>query len=95
MIKRCNHHQFLFLNDEGALANMRDLAQNPTLVAAVAGDLQVHGVAYETFYQNPDQVEASFVRMELQKPWPRLKNEIGKLAARFGTGPQEGPVPDF
>lgn len=74
-------HQFLFRNEEGELADWKELAQNPKLVAAVAKGRQIDGVAYERFYQNLDQLEPSFVRMELQKPWPRLKNKIGKLAA--------------
>lgn len=72
----------VFRRRDGSLADVDDLARDSGLVARAAPGLTIRGVPYERYFATFSRVVPSFARMELQKPWPRLKAEMRKLLAR-------------
>ena len=72
-------HQLIFRNDAGDFASIDDLARNPRIIAAVGGGLTFQGEPYMGYFADIGQLRPKFGRMELQKPWQRLKGEARRL----------------
>ena len=75
-------HQLSFRNDAGDFASIEDLERQPSLVEAVAGELRPYGVPYARYFADVGRLHLSFDRMELQKPWQRLKDEVAGVFMR-------------
>lgn len=75
-------HQLIFRNQAGDFASIEDLARSPGIVAEASNGLSPRGVPYTHYFSNVARLRPVYVRMEHQKPWARLKDEILKL---FGS----------
>ena len=76
------NHGVIFRNEAGRLADLVELSRNPLAVRRAAGNLMVGGVPYARFFEGVDRQIPTFERMEGQKPWPRLRQEVTHLFAR-------------
>lgn len=73
------NHDLIFRNARGECADWKELVRDPALVRRVAGELTVEGEPYEHFFQEAGSLTPRFDRMEAQKPWARLWQELGHL----------------
>lgn len=66
-----------FINNEGRIATLKELIDDPLLVASAANKPMVKGVRYEDYFQNLLSVdEFRTLRAELQMPLRRIVYEI-------------------
>ncbi len=70
------NHQIVFRTPQGTFADIEELMRNPQLVAEAAGGLAVDGLPYERYVTGLQDLQVTFSRMEGQKPWPRLWQEV-------------------
>ncbi len=68
-----------FTDERGQLADIDELANHPEWIARVAHQVVVDGVPYERYLLNLRDLQATFSRMEAQKPWPRMWQEFRRL----------------
>lgn len=68
--------QIVFQHGNGEFATLEDLLRDPQLIAAASEGITVYGVRYERYFANLVDLRFTFSRMELQKPWSRLKSEV-------------------
>ena len=71
--------QVIFRNETGDFASIEDLARNPRIVTAAAGGRTPQGEPYERYFAEIGALRPGFERMELQKPWQRLKGELRRV----------------
>jgi len=69
-------------NEQGTLADLTELLSNPGLMAQAADHALIEGVPYEHYLLGLRGLQATFARMEAQKPWPRLRQELDHLFGR-------------
>ncbi len=69
----------MFRSKAGDLATVDELLRQPDLIAAVSHGLAPHGVPYERYLSDLADFRPVFARMERQRPWLRLKYEVGAL----------------
>jgi hypothetical protein len=74
--------QMVFKNRLGQFADLRELIADPSLVDTAAHGLTVAGVPYGQYLLSAGDLQASFARMEAQKPWPRLAQEVQHALGR-------------
>jgi hypothetical protein len=72
------NNRLVFRVASGELASLSDLQSNPAIVEQAAGQLTVDGSPYHEHFRSLRNVTPSFVRMEEQRFWPRMKHEIVK-----------------
>lgn len=71
--------RIVFRKPSGELATLNDLTAAPSIVRAAGEGLIVDGVPYYEHFQRLRDVNPNFLRMEQQRFWPRLKNELVEL----------------
>ena len=77
------NNDIAFRKGRNALADVREVAANPDLIPTAARSLTIDGVPYERYLAGLASLAPGFQRMEAQKPWPRLKQELShRLAPR-------------
>jgi hypothetical protein len=72
------NNRLVFRAASGELASLADLQADPSIVEKAAGGLLVDGTPYHQHFRSLRNVTPSFVRMEEQRFWPRMKHEIVK-----------------
>lgn len=72
-------HELVFRNEAGQLADLDDIARAPSLVTNVVRGISIYGVPYERYVAGFRDLRPAYSRMEQQKPWPRIKFEVGRL----------------
>ena len=72
-------NEIIFLDRSGTLVDVEQLMANPELVSSAAPERRIRDVPYEGFYESVAQARPNFSRMEMQKPWGRLRSEVSKL----------------
>jgi hypothetical protein len=70
------NNRIVFRLASGELASLADLQSDPSIIEKTAGPLMVDGAPYHEHFRNLRDVSPSFVRMEEQRFWPRMKHEI-------------------
>ena len=70
----CNN--LLFKDENGRFLSLEEVGRDPDRVAAVSAGLRFHGLPYQGWLRRLNGLQPSFLRMEYQKPWPRLREEI-------------------
>lgn len=65
-----------FATPQGTLADVGQLVRSPQLVAEAAGSLTIDGLPYLRYVEGLRDLRVTFARMEAQKPWPRLWQEV-------------------
>ena len=73
---------FVFRTPQGTLADVTELLKHPQWVAETTGGLAVEGWPYERYVEGLRDLRTTFSRMEAQKLWPRLWQEV---LGRFGV----------
>ena len=68
-----------FQDEQGRFVDLMELSRNPLPARRAAGDLTVAGIPYARFFEEADRHVTSFDRMEAQKPWSRLRQEVTHL----------------
>ena len=68
-------HGFVFLDEHGQLIDAARLATAPEVVSSITNGIEIAGRPYEHYVPSLLNRDLTFNRMELQKPWPRLKHE--------------------
>jgi len=76
------NHLVFRLPQTGELADIDALQAHPDVVAAQAAGRKVRNVPYQRYFADIGALRPAFERMEAQKPWPRLKNEIARVFGR-------------
>ena len=76
------NHELIFRTPQGNLAGVEELIKHPQWVAEAAHGLTVGGLPYERYVARLRDLRVSFSRMEGQKLWPRLWQEV---LGRFGV----------
>ena len=66
----------LFKGSEGRLLSLKEIGRDPGRGAAVSTGPRFHGLPYQAYLCRLNGLQPSFLRMEYQKPWPRLREEI-------------------
>ena len=69
----------VFKNEAGDFATAEDLLHDPELVDKVSRGMMSQGVPYRRYFSALADLHPIFARMERQKPWARLKDELGGL----------------
>jgi hypothetical protein len=72
------NNRVVFRVASGELASLADLQSNPSIVERAAGHLMVDGAPYPEHFRSLRDVSPSFMRMEEQRFWPRVRHEIVK-----------------
>ena len=72
-------NRLLFKDSIGKLIPLEDLVKDPTIVANASNGLHLDGVAYKSYFLQLNELRPTFYRMEDQKPWFRLRNELRNL----------------
>ena len=70
------NHRIAFRRRSGELADFDDLKRDPSLIVDAGGGIVVDAVPYHEHFARIGQVTPRFVRMEEQRFWPRVKNEL-------------------
>ncbi len=70
------NHRIAFRTASGELASLDDLKRDPSIVRRAGANRLVDGVPYDEHFERLGQVTPKFLRMEEQRFWPRLKNEV-------------------
>ena len=74
------NNRIAFRKLSGELATIEDLRADASIIRRVGEGIVVDGAPYHEHFQLLGEVDLSFVRMEAQRFWPRLRNElIGSL----------------
>lgn len=77
-----NNH-IVFRSSSGELATLQDLVADPTIIRRAGAAIVVDDAPYHEHFSRLEEVTPSFLRMEDQRFWPRLKNELmGRLFGR-------------
>lgn len=71
-------HALVFRNRAGKLADLDDIAREPSLTTNAVRGILVDGVPYERYVVGFRELRPTFSRMEQQKLWPRIKFEVGR-----------------
>lgn len=69
-------NEILFKDEQGRFLSVEEIGQNPRRVATISSGLRFHGFPYQAYLSRLKGLQPSFLRMEVQKPWPRLREEI-------------------
>ena len=76
----------VFRDEHGRFVDVNQLIRNPELIAASASGRIVRGVPYEQYFLGVQDAKV-FSRVEAQKFWPRLKQELEQaLNPHHGSG---------
>jgi len=76
----------VFRDEHGRFVDVNQLIRNPELIAVSASGRIVRGVPYEQYFLGVQDAKV-FSRVEAQKFWPRLKQELKQaLSLRHGSG---------
>jgi hypothetical protein len=75
------NNRVVFRRVSGELASLDDLKRDPSIVRRAAGNLTVDGVPYDEHLRRLSDAHPTFVRMEDQRPWSRLRNEVARFVA--------------
>lgn len=70
------NNRVVFRGSSGALAALSDLQANPSLIRENGSGVIVNGAPYHEYFGDLPSYTPSFVRMEKQRVWPRLKREV-------------------
>lgn len=66
-------HNILFKTPDGKPADLNALKEHPEWIEAASGNQIVRGLPYSDYWGRIGLIKPSFTRMELQKPWSRLR----------------------
>jgi hypothetical protein len=72
------NNRVVFRKPSGELATLNDLQTDPSLIKENGSGVMVDGSPYEEYFVDLKSYRPSFVRMEKQRVWPRLKDELLK-----------------
>ena len=72
-----NNH-VAFRRQSGELATLDDLKRDASLIERAGNGLRIDGVPYHEHFQHLRDTTPTFLRMEDQRPWPRLKHELSE-----------------
>jgi len=70
------NNRIVFRKASGELATLNDLVADPSIIRTLGHGVVVDGAPYAEHFQQLSEVSPSFVRMEKQRFWPRLKDEL-------------------
>ena len=70
------NNRIVFRRPSGELASLSDLSTEPSIIERSARGVVVDDVPYREHFERLSALTPSFVRMEKQRFWPRLKDEI-------------------
>jgi hypothetical protein len=70
------NNRIVFRRPSGELASLGDLSTEPSIIERSAPGVVVEDVPYREHFERLSALTPSFVRMEKQRFWPRLKDEI-------------------
>jgi hypothetical protein len=73
----------VFLDEDGQLIDAARLATAPEVVRSITNGVEIAGRSYEHYVPSLLNLDLTFNRMELQKPWPRLKYETFQFVGRI------------
>ena len=73
----------VFLDEYGQLIDAARLATAPEVVRSITNGIEIAGRPYEHYVPSLLNLDLTFNRMELQKPWPRLKHETLQFVNRI------------
>jgi hypothetical protein len=69
-------HRIVFRRRSGDLADFDDLKRDPSMIAAAGAGIIVDAVPYHEHFARIRQVTPRFLRMQEQRFWPRVKDEL-------------------
>ena len=70
------NNRIVFRKLSGELATIEDLRADASIIRRVGEGIVVDGAPYHEHFQLLGEVDLSFMRMEAQRFWPRLRNEL-------------------
>lgn len=70
------NNRIVFRKSTGELATLNDLQNDPSLIQRNAAGVSVDGLPYVDHFQRFREFKPTFVRMEKQRFWQRLKDEV-------------------
>lgn len=73
------NNRAVFRKPSGELATLADMVADPSIIRTAGGDAIVDGAPYIEHFQRIGEVNPKFLRMEQQRVWPRMKNELVDL----------------
>ena len=76
--------RIVFRKPSGELATLEDLQTDPSIIRGVGAGIVVDGELYHEHLARLKEVDPNFLRMESQRFWPRLVNELfGRLSLQL------------
>ncbi len=70
------NNRIVFRKSSGELATLEDLRDDASIIRKAGAAVVVDGAPYHEHFLQLGEVAPSFLRMEDQRFWPRLKNEL-------------------
>lgn len=70
------NNEIVFRTASGGLATLDDLKRDASIIQREGGGRLIDGVPYHEHFAHIGSVNPRFLRMEDQRFWPRLKNEL-------------------
>jgi hypothetical protein len=70
------NNRIVFRTSSGELATVSDLQADPSIIRRLGEGVIVDGAPYFEHFQRLSAFHPSFVRMEKQRFWPRLRDEL-------------------
>lgn len=70
------NNRIAFRKRSGELASLEDLVADPTIIQRASSCIFFDGAPYHEHLHQLGEATFSFERMENQRPWPRLRNEL-------------------
>jgi hypothetical protein len=72
-------NRLIFRNDQGDLADFGELLEQPRLITQAAPGLIIEDRPYDQYLLGWEDPRAAFTRMDAQRTWPRLMQELGRM----------------
>ena len=70
------NNRLVFRKSSGELAALSDLQADPSIIQRISAGVMVDGAPYYEYFARFGEVSPGFVRMEKQRFWSRLKDEL-------------------